>query len=77
MRSSGIAFILRARALGFSLDDIGEILAFRERGEEPCPRAVELVVRRISEIDAKIAALERLRKELEGLQIQAEYPAPL
>lgn len=28
-----ISFILRARALDFSLEDIGEIMAFRERGE--------------------------------------------
>lgn len=31
-----LAFILRARALDFSLDDIGEILALRERGVAPC-----------------------------------------
>ncbi|MFQ5433464.1 MAG: MerR family DNA-binding transcriptional regulator, partial [Anaerolineae bacterium] len=38
-----IAFILRARELDFSLDDIGEILALREGGEAPCLYVTELV----------------------------------
>ncbi|MFQ5434023.1 MAG: MerR family transcriptional regulator, partial [Anaerolineae bacterium] len=38
-----LAFILRARELDFSLDDIGEILALREGGEAPCLYVTELV----------------------------------
>ncbi len=66
-----LAFILRARALDFSLDDIREILAFRERGEAPCLHVAGLVAQRITEIEAKIAALQQLRDDLQHLHEQA------
>lgn len=67
-----IAFILRARELDFSLDDIGEILALREKGEAPCLYVTELVARQLAVIDAKIAALNQLRQELDEIQRQAQ-----
>ena len=67
-----IAFILRARELDFSLDDIGEILALREGGETPCLYVTDLVQKQLAVIDAKIAALNQLREELEDVQRQAE-----
>ncbi len=67
-----IAFILRARELDFSLDDIGEILALRERGEAPCLYVTELVQRQLAVIDAKITALNQLRQELSDIQRQAQ-----
>ena len=67
-----LAFILRARALDFSLDDIHEILALREQGEAPCLYVTGLVQQRISEIDAKILALNQLRHELEDVQQMAQ-----
>jgi len=66
-----IGFILRARDLDFSLDDIGEILALRERGEVPCLYVTELVDRQLTAIDARIAALNQLRDELKDIQRQA------
>ncbi|HFQ93755.1 MAG TPA: heavy metal-responsive transcriptional regulator [Anaerolineae bacterium] len=67
-----IAFILRARELDFSLDDIREILALREGGEAPCLYVTDLVQKQLAVIDAKIAALNQLREELEDVQRQAE-----
>ncbi len=67
-----IAFILRARELDFSLDDIGEILALREGGEAPCLYVTDLVQKQLAVIDAKIAALNQLREELEDVRRQAE-----
>ena len=67
-----IAFILRARELDFSLDDIGEILALREKGEAPCLYVTELVERELAVIDAKIAALNQLRQELGDIRRQAQ-----
>jgi DNA-binding transcriptional MerR regulator len=61
-----------ARALGFSLDDIGQILALREEGEAPCLYVTELVERQLTVIDAKIAALNQLRLELSDIQRQAQ-----
>src|SRR3990172_2406653 len=67
-----LAFILRARTLDFSLDDIGEILALREQGEAPCLYVIELVQQRIAEIGTKISALNQLRHELEDVQQMAQ-----
>jgi DNA-binding transcriptional MerR regulator len=66
-----IAFILRARELDFSLDDIGEILALREQGEAPCLYVTELVEKQLAHIDAKIVALQQLQHELEEIRQQA------
>lgn len=63
-----LAFILTARQLDFSLDDIGEILALREDGVAPCLHVTELVAERFQEIDQKIAGLRQLRGELEKIQ---------
>ena len=66
-----IAFILRARELDFSLDDIGEILALREQGEVPCLYVTELVEKQLVHIDAKIVALQQLQRELKEIRQQA------
>lgn len=67
-----IAFILRARTLEFSLDDIKEILALHEDCEVPCLYVVDLVQQRIKTIDAKIMSLEQLRNELQGIYQTAQ-----
>lgn len=69
-------FILSAKTLDFSLDDIGEILDFRERGEAPCRYVADLIQDKIAEVDEKIAALPRLRSELEQLAEQADALPP-
>jgi DNA-binding transcriptional MerR regulator len=71
-----LAFILRARELDFSLDDIGEILALREEGEAPCLYVMELVQQQLANIDAKVAALNQLRRELVEIQRQAQSIPP-
>ena len=48
-----VQFIRRARLLDFALDDIDEILAFRERSEPPCGYVMDLMARRIDEIEAR------------------------
>jgi len=67
-----LSFILRARSLDFSLDDIGEILSLREDGEAPCLYVTELVDKRISDIDARIEGLNQLRHELEDIREEAQ-----
>src|SRR5687768_4038878 len=59
-----LQFIQRARALDFSLEDIAEILAFRERNEPPCQYVMNTMNEQISEIQAHIHDLEQLRDEL-------------
>jgi len=54
------AFIRQGRSLGLSLDAIAEIIEISERGA-PCDRTDALLAQRVSEIDAVVADLERLR----------------
>ncbi len=62
-----LRFIRSARALEFSLEDIEEILAFRDRGEPPCSYVMELMQNKIDDISERIHGLEQLRNELGGL----------
>lgn len=62
-----LQFVTRARQLDFSLDDITEILAFRERNEAPCSVVMDVMAQQINEIDKRIADLIRLREELAQL----------
>ncbi len=62
-----LGFIRRARSLDFALEDIAEILAFRERKEPPCSYVMELMRSQIDEISMRIRDLERMRTELSTL----------
>lgn len=64
---SALRFISRAKALGFSLTEIGEILEVRRNGMEPCRRVKALIERNLRDIDEKIDALSRLRRQLRAL----------
>lgn len=66
-------FIQRAKALDFSLAEIGEILGLRERGEAPCAYVVNQISTKIDEVERKMAALARLKSELEQLQAEAAH----
>lgn len=62
-----LAFIRHAKALGFSLADIRELLALRadpDAGSEPVRQIAEA---RLTEIKEKIAALEKMKQTLEHL----------
>ena len=63
-----LRFVASARTLGFSLDDISEILAARDNGIAPCQRVLNTIGQRIKEIDQRIAALLTLRDSLNQLQ---------
>lgn len=65
-----LRFVKAAQAVGFTLGEIREILAFRERGEEPCAHVLDLVDRRARDIAERIAALERVRADLEQLAVR-------
>lgn len=55
------------RALDFSIDDITEILALRDRGEAPCRVVLELLDHKADEIQRRIAELNRMETELREL----------
>lgn len=62
-----LGFIQRARSLDFALEDIAEILAFRDRAEPPCSYVMDLMRKQIDEISIRIRNLERMRNELSTL----------
>ena len=63
-----LRFVAGARRLDFSLDDIGEILALRDRREAPCRVVLDLLEQKAAEIARRIEDLERLEAELRELR---------
>jgi DNA-binding transcriptional MerR regulator len=62
-----LRFVSRARRLDFTLEDIAEILAFRDQNEPPCQYVMHVIGQKITEIEQRITDLQRLRNELETL----------
>lgn len=63
-----LRFIRRAAGLGFSLEEIREILRLRDAGREPCEQVKAWLDEKIRNIEAQIRALEELRSELVALR---------
>jgi DNA-binding transcriptional MerR regulator len=57
-------FIRGAQRLGLRLREIRDLLAVRDTGECPCEPAEGLLRRRVDEVDAELARLTALRREL-------------
>lgn len=66
-----LRFIRAARSLGFSLQEIREILAVWDRGRPPCESVLEGIATRIQCIDQQIDNLRALKRQLEGLYAAA------
>lgn len=67
-----LAFILKARSIGLTLDEISEILAVRGMGQPPCEHVVGLLDRKIAGIDQQLRVLEDLRQDLVSLRRGAD-----
>lgn len=66
-----LRFISTARRTGFTLGEIKEILALRERGVVPCDYVREAIQRRRSEVDQQLTELRQLKRELGKLEAVA------
>ncbi len=62
-----LAFVRRARDLGFALDQVRALLALSDGGGEGCDAIDSVAREHLAEIDRKIAGLEALRSELTSL----------
>jgi MerR family mercuric resistance operon transcriptional regulator len=60
-----LRFVRSAQAAGFTLDEIGELLALDATGDRA--RARQLATERIAVLDAKVAELEAARDALSRL----------
>ncbi|WPD18325.1 heavy metal-responsive transcriptional regulator [Thermaerobacter composti] len=66
-----VRFIRRAARLGFTLEEIAEILQLRDEGRAPCSQVVAWLDAKIEHLNAQIRALTGLRAELLALRAKA------
>ena len=59
-----IAFIKQAQLLGFTLEEIRQLIEHKKAGENPCSRVRQVVRRRLEELDEKLKQMRRYRNEL-------------
>jgi DNA-binding transcriptional MerR regulator len=71
-----LRFIKTAQRLGLSLDEIREIIAFRDRGEPPCGYVADVLDRQVRGLDRRIREMRALRDELRTLQSKAAGDPP-
>jgi Cu(I)-responsive transcriptional regulator len=65
-----LSFIRRARALGFSIDQVQELLKLADQKDISC-KAVDTIAREhLAEIDRKLRDLNTLRSELSSVIVQ-------
>lgn len=60
-----LRFILQARDLGFTLDDIQTILTEAGKGQSPCPTVRQLIEPRLVDARARLVAMQQLVERME------------
>lgn len=60
-----LRFIIAAKDLGFTLNEISEILDEAKHGNSPCPMVRDIVKKRLEENKKKIRELKNLQKKME------------
>ncbi|GAA5156295.1 Hg(II)-responsive transcriptional regulator [Pseudonocardia eucalypti] len=69
-----LRFIKRAQQLGFSLDEVEELLHLDAGGPDGCETARALAQARHADLEARIADLQRMREGLAELLATCELP---
>jgi Hg(II)-responsive transcriptional regulator len=59
-----VRFIKRAQALGFTLDEVQELLRLRENRSKSCAQVRAQAEAKIADIDEKLAALRAIKRAL-------------
>ncbi len=59
-----LRFIRKAQAIGFSLDEIGEILQLSRSGQRPCGHVLTLAHQHLAAVEERIRRLQKFRKQL-------------
>ena len=61
-------FVKTARNIGFSLDDIGQLLSIRvDKDSHSCQEVTDITQHKLDEVNAKIAELSMMQETLERL----------
>jgi MerR family transcriptional regulator, Zn(II)-responsive regulator of zntA len=66
-----LLFIGKAKAIGLTLQEIGETLTLRRLGEQPCEHVRYLLDQKLAAVDAQLQALTEFRQELVTLREEA------
>ena len=61
-----VQFIKQAQTLGFSLEDIGDILTVHDRGDVPCGVVQELLQEKIQQLETQIREMASFKAKLEN-----------
>lgn len=70
-----LRFILQAKALGYTLHEIGTIIQDAERGRSPCPRVRKIIERRIAANRLRLEEMLNLQQRMErALRAWAKMP---
>ncbi len=72
-----VRFIKRAQELGFSLNEIRELLALRAEGRRSCAGVRERAEAKITDVKKKIRALEQLKAALERITASCTGEGPV
>ena len=62
-----LAFIRHARQLGFTLENIRELLDLSDQPDKPCEEADAIARRQLKQVEQRLARLEALRTELKRM----------
>ena len=66
-----LRFIVKAKRVGLTLREIGEILALRDGGTEPCPHVRDLVDRKLAAVEEHLRRLADHRTDMLALRAAA------
>ena len=71
-----VEFIKKAQTLGFTLEEIKQILDVRDRGEIPCSLVQSLLDNKIEQLQIKIKQMTLFKAELEEYRTAWKDPKP-
>lgn len=61
-----VQFIKKAQSIGFSLEEIGEVLNLHEKGDLPCGLVQSLLQEKIDQLETQIQQMAKFKSELEN-----------
>lgn len=68
-----LSFIRRARELGFSIDQVRNLLGLADQKDRSCETVDAIAREHLADVDRKIADLKGLRRELDALIRQCHH----
>ena len=66
-----LTFVRAAQAVGLTLGEIRQIIAFRDDGQAPCAHVTGLLQRHAADLEVRIRELQQLRGDLRDLAERA------